>query len=371
VQHVCNTSRDLSRLRVGAHVTPEDWIALDRYVAGEGPPEEREATRLRIQASPNLAAIVDAMRSARRGPGNSSADAPNATAAWSSVSATLGFEPSSRRGRPPRAPLSLMSSPRRRRFSAGRLAGVAAAAVLIAGASLVSWQALRTTSHARTESPPAIRAEYQTARGERATVELRDGTRVVLAPETKLRIASNDRQVYLNGEAAFTVTHDSTRPFSVIAAKGTEIRDIGTQFDVRAYPEERTVRVVVAQGSVSLRGAATEPVILPRGALGIVDSAAVRVTRGVTTDRYLGWIQGNLTFTNARMADVAAELTRWFDLDVRLGSDKIADVRLTLAVNDAPADVTLEVIARAIDARVVRTGQSATFFPNTREGPRE
>lgn len=64
---------------------------------------------------------------------------------------------------------------------------------------------------------------------------------MTLAPETELRVASIGRQVYLSGEAVFSVTHDPVRPFRVAATNCTEVQDIGTQFDMRAYPE-RTVR---------------------------------------------------------------------------------------------------------------------------------
>ncbi len=358
----------------GDPLTPEEWAALDRYVAGEGSGDEREVMRQLIQTSPQLAAIVEVMRSSRRGPGDEAGGPPNTAAAWHALSAKLGFDSPSQRERR-RAPLALMSPRSRRDSAVGRVAGLAAAMLIIAGASLVSWRALRTTPRAQDETQ-VIRADYRTARGERATIELRDGTRVTLAPETHLRIAQTDRQVYLSGEAVFAVTHDAARPFSVIAADGSVIRDIGTQFDVRDYPTERTVRVVVADGSVSLRsplsGAANEPVILPRGTEGVVDSVgAVEVTPNVSPDHYLAWAQGRLAFTNARMADVVVELSRWYDLDIRLGSQKLADVGLTVTLNDSPADIALDVIARAIDARVVRTGQSATLYPRGREGSRE
>jgi transmembrane sensor len=349
----------------GGLLTLEDWIALDRYVAGEGSAEEREAMRLRIQANPRLAAIVEVMRSSHRGPAEAPVGAPSTAAAWEAVSARLRFDSPTERERR-RAPLALIATPQRRESRVWRLAGIAAATFIVAGTTVGAWRFLQRTRDARLEAP-AIRAAYQTARGERATIELRDGTSVTLAPETKLSIASTDRQVYLSGEAVFTVTHDPANPFRVIA-NGAEIRDIGTRFDVRAYPVEHIVRVVVADGSVSLLGGAqrlsNQPVVLPRGALAIIDSAgAARITQSVTADRYLSWAQGQLTFTDTRMADVVVEMSRWFNIDVRLGDGTLSDVRLTVALNDAPADVAVGVIARAIDARVVRTGQSATLYP--------
>jgi ferric-dicitrate binding protein FerR (iron transport regulator) len=325
-----------------------DWVALDRYVGGEGTPDEREMMRRRIRASPTLTAIVDVMRSAGHASPeeNSPADTDRA---WGALSARLG---SDRR----HEPLALISpEPPSRGLS--RLRGWAAAALFIAGSAYASWRALRPSPSIRAQAP-AIRATYATARGERATVELRDGTRVTLAPGTEIRVTAVGRQIYLSGEAVFSVTHDPTQPFRVTAPSGTTIEDIGTQFDVRAY--DKTVRVVVADGSVSIEGA--KPVILARGALGVVDSTgATRVTQGVAVDRYLAWSQGNLTFVNAPMREVIPELDRWYDIDVHLGSAKLADDRLTVTISDIPADVALDVIARALDASVVRSGQTVTL----------
>jgi transmembrane sensor len=199
---------------------------------------------------------------------------------------------------------------------------------------------------------------YATARGERATVELRDGTRVTLAPGTEIRVAAVGRQIYLNGEAMFSVTHDPKNPFRVTAPTGTTVQDIGTQFDVRAY--DKTVRIVVSDGSVSIQGA--KPVILTRGTLGVVDSTgAARVTKDVAVDRYLAWSKGTLTFGDTPMRDVIPDLDRWYDIDVRLDNPKLADDRLTVTISDIPADVALDVIARALDASVVRSGQTVTL----------
>jgi hypothetical protein len=58
---------------------------------------------------------------------------------------------------------------------------------------------------------------------------------------------------------------------------------------------------------------------------------------------------------------VIPELDRWYDIDVLLGSAKLADDRLTVTISDIPADVALDVIARALDASVVRSGQTVTL----------
>lgn len=342
-----------------------DWAALDRYVAGEGSPQERETLRRRIHASPELAAIVDAMRSAHRASAEIPSERMAAEAAWRSLSARLESDVARPARRQAPALALLSSNPRRRTSRLSRITGWAAAILVIAGATYASWREFRPPVHSRAQVP-AIRAVYATARGERATVELRDGTRVTLAPETEMRVAAVDRQIYLNGEAVFSVTHDPVHAFRVIAPNGVVVQDIGTQFDMRDYASDKEVRVAVAEGSVSVRGATvTQPVILERGTLGVIDSAGVAHVATTPVEGYVAWAQGHLTFTNARMADVVPELSRWFDLDVRFGSPQLADERLTLTLDDVPSAVALDVVARALNARISRSGQSVTLYART------
>jgi transmembrane sensor len=242
--------------------------------------------------------------------------------------------------------------------------------------ALGAWREFATRSLHRDSSSP-FRATFSTGRGERATVDLQDGSRVFLAPETELRVAAVGRQVYLNGEAVFHVVHDSSNPFRVFA-RGVVVRDVGTQFDMRAYFVERTMRVAVAEGSVSLGSSkpapsAAPPVVLARGAIGIVDDStgATSVTQDSSVDRYLAWADGRLTFTNARMAEVIPEIRRWYNYDVRLGDPRLADERLTVTLDNIPPDVALEMIARALAAHIVRKGSSVLLYSKTRESAHE
>ena len=105
--------------------------------------------------------------------------------------------------------------------------------------------------------------------GQQANLDLSDGTRVVLSPESHLRIPGDfaapggRREVTLEGEAYFAVTHDSLRPFVVHKAHGSA-EDLGTAFIVSAYPETEGTRLAVREGQVALR----ERIHRPGGTLG-------------------------------------------------------------------------------------------------------
>src|SRR5207245_7963028 len=168
---------------------------------------------------------------------------------------------------------------------------------LLLGSVALWWS---VTRHA----PVAMR-EFTTARGQRAEMRLTDGTRILLSVDSKLRVPGDygaaARDVYVDGEAYFEVTHDATKPFAVHAANAL-VRDLGTRFGVRAYAGEQRVRVVVAEGKVALRSVAAADTSNPApelstGELGRLDASGVlTLAQGVNVQRYLAWTEGRLAF---------------------------------------------------------------------------
>jgi len=114
-------------------------------------------------------------------------------------------------GEPPPARAPIVLPRRRERVPRWRVTAMAATVVLGVGVG-ATWLALRESA------PPPLR-EIATARGERLTVPLDDGSRVVLAPGSRLtvpeRFARDARTVTLAGHAYFEVAPEAARPFLV------------------------------------------------------------------------------------------------------------------------------------------------------------
>lgn len=98
-----------------------------------------------------------------------------------------------------------------------------------------------------------LQADYVTGTAETRTVDLSDGSQLILAPRSavKLSYSVGKRDIrLLKGEALFTVRHDMARPFEVHTDKLT-VTDIGTIFDVRLARGEEEVSV--REGEVRVR----------------------------------------------------------------------------------------------------------------------
>lgn len=165
--------------------------------------------------------------------------------------------------------------------------------------------------------------EIGTNAGERANVELGDGTKVMLNAASKLIVpesfSSEKREVELNGQAFFDVKSDPNRPF-YIHTDNAVVEVIGTSFDVRSYDDENEILVVVREGTVDL-SRADEPdsrVIVNEGYKGTVSVTDGHLSVDIFRDPefYFGWMDGRLIFKNTPIAEVFKHLERWYDVSV-------------------------------------------------------
>ena len=333
------------------------WLILDRYLAGEATASEAEKVRDWLAADAGNAEVLNDARRLR----NVLSQRPPARSAdsvWDAMSRELGiFTEQMQRHRfvPPKPPSW---------FSPGRIAA-AAAIVLVAGGTAVWWLEHREPADSPTP-PPRV---FATQRAQRADIRLSDGTGVSLAPDSRLEVPHDfghgNRVVVLKGEGNFQAVHDSTKPFTVHAGSAV-VRDIGTRFDVRAYEQDRGVRVVVSEGKVQLRhrdSADVRSATLERGALGrVAESGGTSVRHGVDVDAYLAWTRGRLVFARTPAAEAVSDLARWYDEDVQIGDSALGNFKLSASLTNESFSQALQIVGAALDARVEHRGSSYLLY---------
>jgi ferric-dicitrate binding protein FerR (iron transport regulator) len=233
------------------------------------------------------------------------------------------------------------------------------------------WLTTYSNSHSTLAAKGDLQ-EWSTRRGQRATLQLGDGTRITLAAASKLRyLRSSDttrvREVMLEGEAYFEVPHDAKRLF-LVRTKSAVARDLGTKFLVRSYPETEYADVVVAEGAVSLSPAsehsAPDSVVLGPAQLGRVDTGGhLWAARSVDLGTALAWTRGELVFHRTPVPDAVAEINRWYDADIRVGDRRLRAIQFSAAFNAEPLTQVVDVLAAAIGARAERRGNTITLIP--------
>lgn len=339
---------------------PEDdiWLLLDRYLDGDASASDVETIRAWLAADRARAEVLTDLRrirelAARRPPARS------VNAAWSAVAHATGIA-ARRRATPVRVP---RAAPEKSRW----MAAAAIVLVVIGGGG-----ALEVVASRRAVQPAAPIAAaphvFSTQRGQRAEVRLVDGTRVTLAPASRLIVPADfdiaHRDVSLEGRAMLTVVHNDRKPF-IVHARSAVVLDVGTRFDVSAYPEDHEVVVVVTEGVVRLRDSSAAPssaVEMKRGSVGrVAANGKTTAVHDVDTDRITTWTDGTLEFDEARVPDAMAELARWYDVDVRIADPSLATRRVTATLRDQALPDILELFAIGLGARVERHGRTVVF----------
>lgn len=92
--------------------------------------------------------------------------------------------------------------------------------------------------------------------GQRSQLVLADGTRVWLNSGSTLKYPTEflkeKREVFINGEAFFSVTHDKNLPFVVHMKENLSIKVFGTEFNVKCYADEKVIETTLINGKISL-----------------------------------------------------------------------------------------------------------------------
>jgi transmembrane sensor len=204
--------------------------------------------------------------------------------------------------------------------------------------------------------------EVATRPGLRANMELADGSRASLGPDSRLRIppgfGERVRAVGVEGTARFQVAPGQDRAF-IVRAGNTTITATGTAFEVSGYPGT-PVLVRVREGSVDVLAAGPSR-SLAAGEAVVVDAEGVMTdpTAGAVAEA-LGWTDGEFHMADRPMRELPALLQRWYGMQVLVGDSAVLDRRVTLR---APLDSQ-----RALISAIEQQGK--VRYASTRDGTR-
>ncbi|MFK0309609.1 FecR family protein [Pseudomonas sp. NPDC090233] len=173
------------------------------------------------------------------------------------------------------------------------LAGIAASlAILVVGYS--GWQ-----------QAPLWLADYHTSMGERQSITLADGSRVMLNSASALKVAfsASERRVSVQaGEVMFETSADP-RPF-VVESAGETVEGSAATFSVR-----RDGRVVLAQGAAKV--------------------GDHNLTVAFDANAQTAWQRGKLIFNGKPLGQVLAELERYQHGRILLSDHKLAALEVS------------------------------------------
>ncbi|MBN9383155.1 MAG: FecR family protein [Chitinophagaceae bacterium] len=212
-----------------------------------------------------------------------------------------------------------------------------------------------------------------TSNGSRTHLTLPDGTIVWLNAGSRISYEKNFgvnlRSVSLIGEAFFDVAPNASKPF-VIHTAHIDIRVLGTSFNVRSYPSDKTTEATLIRGSieVSIRNRGSDKIVLkPNEKLIVNNEDSALLAKELTahhrekTDQSLvvvgkptyektsgamietSWVDNKLIFQDEEFGDLARQMERWYGVTIRFDGPGKEDLRFT-------GSFEKETIQQALDA---------------------
>ncbi len=185
-------------------------------------------------------------------------------------------------------------------------------------------------------------------------VTLSDGSKLSINrhSDLRVRIGARDREVVLdNGEAAFDIAHDASRPF-VIAADTHEIRVLGTAFNVLNH--DGRFAVGVQRGLVSVSGEGLAGTVrLSVGQQLVQDGTNVPVVSGLDPEQTSAWREGVLVYRETDMGRIADDLSRYLNKPVSVSASARA-LRFTGALRIGDEATMLRQLQDFVPIRVTR-----------------
>lgn len=167
--------------------------------------------------------------------------------------------------------------------------------------------------------------------GHRSKIVMRDGTKIFLNAESKISYSDEKygtelREIYLEGEAYFEVAKNANLPF-IVNTKKLSTTALGTAFNVRAFDDETSSQISLAEGSVSvssLEGGkynqAQKMILLPDEEAQLNDGNLIK--RKFDSERVLSWKDGIIYFNETDFTDAVRVLERWYNVKFEINNVK-------------------------------------------------
>lgn len=182
-----------------------------------------------------------------------------------------------------------------------------------------------------------------------STAWLNPGARISYS---KSGFSATSREVTLDGEAFFEVTHDAARPFWV-NSESVHVRVLGTSFNVRARRGEPQYSVSVVTGKVSVTADQGRQVtLLPnqQATFKVASGELVAEKVPLSDEKMALWQPVSLTFADAKLGEVVTRLQEKFDVTIRLANPDLANCRVKATFDNNRLAEILEMTMQIVDA---------------------
>jgi Fe2+-dicitrate sensor, membrane component len=191
-------------------------------------------------------------------------------------------------------------------------------------------------------APKFAQIEITALQGDERIVSLPDSSKITLGQGGRIHYAESfeeNRVVYLEGEAFFSVAHMDGKPFQVISNSMT-VTVIGTEFHVKEYNDSSTAEVKLASGSVSVVADGMSETMLIPGQHFVYEKEHQTITlEEIGEGELLRLLKQNLTLEGQSLDEAFRIMSQYFGVQFRIAPDLDLSERGAIGFED---DVTLD-----------------------------
>lgn len=200
----------------------------------------------------------------------------------------------------------------------------AAAWLLIIGLAFLGFQVMKDNQRNPEEKNSIVHwVERSVFPGQKLALELPDASRVWVNANSKIRFpekfALGSREVFLEGEAFFEVSHDSNRPFRVHSGElTTEV--LGTKFNVKSQGEKTEVALLEGKVRVKINKENEKMLVLHPGQLAayrLENPEKLHLVTFESLDPFL-WKDGLIYFRNESIHKIMSSLENWYGVSIKI-----------------------------------------------------
>jgi ferric-dicitrate binding protein FerR (iron transport regulator) len=161
-----------------------------------------------------------------------------------------------------------------------------------------------------------------TPKGANYRLRLPDSSTVILNAESRIEVDSSygkDRRVTLQGEAYFEVKHRDGQVFNVEVGPLVTIIAMGTEFDVKAYPRDSSIRTSLISGKLRIRDIAGKQDTLEAHQTLVMDRfGQIKAPPVPDSTDGVPWVQGQFTYNGTPIWEILDDLSHWYKEDIEV-----------------------------------------------------
>ena len=163
--------------------------------------------------------------------------------------------------------------------------------------------------------------EHYVRQGSMETIQLPDGSVAVLNAGSYMYYPENfkgkERLVYLVGEGDFKVAKNPDKPF-IVHSSNMEIMALGTEFNVKAFPEEKDIVATLVHGRVKVSCSNDSSYVLSAGEQVVFNrESGMSRQQKAHLESVTAWQRGEIVVNDATIPEIIEIVERHFNIHMK------------------------------------------------------